>query len=175
YNRCDWLTIEAMDEPYDAASVHAKVGDDGVVHIRTENVTALQLARDIADRVEIDGNELPLANAAGGLLPGVFYSWNADHWELLDYDSSRSFSENSGLHKRHNLQGPIDDAFMEPFVCVLPTGKAWNESHAAWGKQVDSRTICSRVRQVVPWRCSIGHGQRVNRRNDRRQKPRFVR
>jgi len=139
YNRCDWLTIEEMDEPYDAASVHAKVGDDGVVHIRTENVTALQLARDIADRVEIDGNELPLANAAGGLLPGVLYSWNADHWEVLDYDSSRAFSENSGLHKRHNLQGPIDDAFMEPFVCVLPTGKAWNESHAAWAKWTHDR------------------------------------
>jgi hypothetical protein len=31
------------------------------------------------------------------------------------------------LHKRHNLQGPIDDAFMTSFLCVRGTGKAWNE------------------------------------------------
>lgn len=26
------------------------------------------------------------------------------------------------MRKRHGLQGPIDDAFMEPFLCVRPTG-----------------------------------------------------
>jgi hypothetical protein len=28
--------------------------------------------------------------------------------------------------KAHNLQGPIDDAFMDSFLCVRGTGKAWN-------------------------------------------------
>ncbi len=27
-----------------------------------------------------------------------------------------------GLHKRHGLQGPVDDAFVESFLCVRPTG-----------------------------------------------------
>jgi hypothetical protein len=31
-----------------------------------------------------------------------------------------------GLHKRHGLQGPIDDAFLDPFLLVRPTGTPWN-------------------------------------------------
>lgn len=134
YNVCDWLTIEEMDDHLDAAKVHAVVGDDGVLHVKTENVTALQIDRDVAQTIEIDGDEHPLSNAGGGLLPGVFYVWDGQHWDLLDYDESRAFSNNPQRHKRHNLQGPIDDAFMEPFVCVLPTGKSWNDSHAAWAQ-----------------------------------------
>jgi hypothetical protein len=133
YNECDWLTIEELDEHLDRATVHAKV-DRGVVRIKTENITALQVARDVGERVEIDGDELPLSDAGGNLLPGVYYVWNGQHWTVLDYDQSRAFAGNPQLHKRHNLQGPIDDAFMEPFVCVLPTGKAWHDSHAAWAK-----------------------------------------
>jgi hypothetical protein len=30
--------------------------------------------------------------------------------------------------KMTRLQGPIDDAFMEPFVCVLGTGTPWHEA-----------------------------------------------
>jgi hypothetical protein len=30
------------------------------------------------------------------------------------------------LRKRHGLQGPIDDAFLEPFLIVRPTGTPWN-------------------------------------------------
>jgi hypothetical protein len=30
------------------------------------------------------------------------------------------------LRKRHGLQGPIDDAFLEPFLVVRPTGTPWN-------------------------------------------------
>ena len=86
-----------------------------------------------------DGNEHPLAGAVGGLLPGVFFEWDDDHWKLLSYDESRAFANNTELHKRHNLQGPIDDAFMEPFVCVFPSGKAWNESHAAWASWTHDR------------------------------------
>ena len=32
-----------------------------------------------------------------------------------------------GLNKTHALQGPIDDAFLDPFLMVRPTGKPWNE------------------------------------------------
>jgi dienelactone hydrolase len=38
------------------------------------------------------------------------------------------------LRKRHGSQGPIDDAFLESFVMVRPTGKAANETIGAWVK-----------------------------------------
>ncbi len=34
----------------------------------------------------------------------------------------------AGMFKRQGLQGPIDDAFTDSFLCVRPTGKAWNEA-----------------------------------------------
>jgi hypothetical protein len=33
-----------------------------------------------------------------------------------------------GIRKRHGLQGPIDDAFLEPFLVVRPTGTPWNKA-----------------------------------------------
>ena len=36
------------------------------------------------------------------------------------------------LAKRPGLQGPIDDAFMEPFLVVAPSGKSRNPAFQAW-------------------------------------------
>ncbi|HVJ69785.1 MAG TPA: prolyl oligopeptidase family serine peptidase [Caulifigura sp.] len=38
----------------------------------------------------------------------------------------------TGLRKRHGLQGPIDDAFMDSFMFVKPTGKPLNEAVGKW-------------------------------------------
>jgi hypothetical protein len=38
------------------------------------------------------------------------------------------------LQKRHLLQGPIDDAFMDSFLMVAPTGKPQNEKTGKWVK-----------------------------------------
>ena len=45
------------------------------------------------------------------------------------------------LLKRHNLQGPIDDAFMDSFVFVRPTGKAANEMVEEWAEAELERAI----------------------------------
>ena len=37
-------------------------------------------------------------------------------------------------YKRHGLQGPIDDAFMDSFLMVRPTGKPLNEKVGDWAK-----------------------------------------
>lgn len=133
YNSCDWVTIEEMIEPYAETVVEAEADDDGkMVTVKTKNVAVLELGRDLAEWVTIDGDKLPLAPAAEGLLPGVHYELAGTHWIALNYNQSLSFPKNTEVHKRHNLQGPIDDAFMQPFVCVRGTGAAWNDAHAAW-------------------------------------------
>jgi hypothetical protein len=38
----------------------------------------------------------------------------------------------SGLHKRHGLSGPIDDAFLDRFLMVRPTGTPMNEKVGQW-------------------------------------------
>jgi hypothetical protein len=41
-------------------------------------------------------------------------------------------ADDGTLRKRHELQGPIDDAFMDTFVMVRPTGKPLNEKVGKW-------------------------------------------
>jgi hypothetical protein len=41
-------------------------------------------------------------------------------------------ADDTGLSKRHGLQGPIDDAFMDSFLMVRPTGTALSEKVARW-------------------------------------------
>lgn len=45
------------------------------------------------------------------------------------------------LRKKHGLQGPIDDAFMDSFLFVKPTGAAWNESARKWAQAELERAI----------------------------------
>ncbi|HIF00448.1 MAG TPA: hypothetical protein EYG03_25160 [Planctomycetes bacterium] len=45
------------------------------------------------------------------------------------------------LRKRHNLQGPIDDAFMDSFVFVRPTETAANETAGKWAASELERAI----------------------------------
>jgi hypothetical protein len=131
YNTCEWLTVEELIEPYRPAIVQGHVDDQSVLHLKTQNVAVLQIARDVAEDIEIDGNTLPLTTAAQGLLPGVYFS-RGDEWGALSYESSLGFNKNLDSRKRRNLQGPIDDAFMQPFVCVRGTGRPWSAEQAAW-------------------------------------------
>jgi len=156
YNECEWLTVEEMEQQYRPAVVQATRDDDGTLKLKTRNVAALQVARDVADGIEIDGVKHRLATAADGLLPGVYYQKNGKDWNILGYDDSRNFQKNIDLNKRHDLQGPIDDAFMQPFVCVRGTGTPWSKSHADWadwtldrfGREFD-KWLRGRIRVVV--------------------------
>lgn len=132
YNQCDWVTIREVDEVYSPSTVEAKIHDDGTITIFTKNVAALSVDRNVGASVVIDGDELPCRTAADGLLPDVFYRMSTDGWEVLGYEDSRSFSGNPDLHKRHNLQGPIDDAFMDSFLCVVGSGKATEAADNRW-------------------------------------------
>jgi hypothetical protein len=55
-------------------------------------------------------------------------------WALADDDVK-------ALRKRHNLQGPIDNAFMDSFVMVRSTGIPMNETVGKWAKSEQDRAI----------------------------------
>jgi dienelactone hydrolase len=136
YNRCEWLTIEGQIVPFEPSVVEANVDRaESLVRVNTKNVALLSIARDIADQIVLDGSEpLPLLTAAGGLLPDVLYERHEGGWKLLDYKTSREYANAPQSSKRHNLQGPIDDAFMRSFVCVTGTGTPWSTPHADWSR-----------------------------------------
>ena len=45
--------------------------------------------------------------------------------------------EDKSLRKRHGLQGPIDDAFLDSFLCVRPTGRAANDVAGRYAEETD--------------------------------------
>jgi hypothetical protein len=132
YNQAPWLAVEAMDEPYSRAYVDAEIQDKTVVVREIENVTVLSVFREMGETIRLGGHEFPLESAVKGLLPEVYFRLVGDHWEQMDYDHSRAFEVNADRGKRHNLQGPIDDAFDAPFLCVVGTGRPWYPQVQAW-------------------------------------------
>lgn len=140
YNTCDWVTVEEQLTPYVESSVTAQVDAHGnIAKVTTHNVGVLRLARDIANEAEIDGSRHSLTDAADRLLPDVFFESAGDGWRTLSYDESLGFPRNRDRRKRKNVQGPIDDAFMSPFVCVVGTGTPWSTQQAAWAKWTQER------------------------------------
>src|SRR5262249_46213089 len=52
-----------------------------------------------------------------------------------------------GLHKRHNLQGPVDDAFLDSFIFVSPTGPPAAPGVANWVAAEEKHAITEWRRQ----------------------------
>ncbi len=135
YPRCAWVAIGALEEHYREARVTAKIVDDTAFVDQAENVRVLALDRQVAQKLRLLDQDFPLRDAAKGLLPWVYYQRGAEGWELLDYEASRRFEDNLDREKRRNLQGPIDDAFSGPFLCVRGTGAPWSAAVHDWSME----------------------------------------
>ncbi|MGL4421812.1 MAG: prolyl oligopeptidase family serine peptidase, partial [Gemmataceae bacterium] len=98
-------------------------------NIRTKNITAFRLTTEKSrekgtDTIHaiIDGQNR--ISWKSDVRPMNFQLRN-DRWEAVA-------EEPSGLRKRPGLQGPIDDAFMDRFIMVRPTGAAKNADLQKW-------------------------------------------
>jgi hypothetical protein len=119
YNKSYWVSIEGLEKHYERAEVHARrAGHGREYQITTKNVTRLALGetRDARD-IRIDGQRLSVKPA-----PGIALERSSAVWRVAPSTRGRP-----GLHKTHALQGPIDDAFLDPFLLVRPTGTPWND------------------------------------------------
>ena len=133
YNRMFWVTVDAMEQEWTRARVNAKIDGDTIA-VTTTNVTALHLtfdpslapfAVDTRPALTIDGEaiRLPAVGRDKSLIAGLLRTGSS--WKSGELPST-------GLRKAHGLQGPIDDAFMDTFVIVRPTGKAFSEGLGTW-------------------------------------------
>ena len=120
---------------WERARVEAEILNPHEVQIRSENVTGLTLSlpaglcpldTTLRPEVQVNGQmlEAPRVQADGSWK--VRLMEGGGRWSVV-----HSF-EDGLLRKRHGLQGPIDDAFVDPFMMVAPTGQAWNESIGRW-------------------------------------------
>lgn len=117
YNQSHWVTVEGMIKHYAQADVDAQRLEDGkLFQITTSNISKLTLRETSqAAGITIDGMALKVKPAAQITLVKDHAGWRV-----------AAPKDQAGLQKKHGLQGPIDDAFLEPFLCVRPTGTPWN-------------------------------------------------
>ncbi|HZT83205.1 MAG TPA: hypothetical protein VFA26_23450, partial [Gemmataceae bacterium] len=130
YPACKWVELIGLDRHYQPARVQATHDDPGYT-VRTANVRALKLQLPVGTgndpvKVAIDGQEVecrpyqPLAGAPLICLEKRAGKWSAVLPERLIVDRLRR------PQKAIGQQGPIDDAFMDTFLCVRGTGRPWN-------------------------------------------------
>ena len=137
YNRSHWVRVDGLHEHWKKASVTASIGQGRRLVVGTENVSAFTLS--------FGPGDCPTSLLAG---PSVLIDRQLT--DLAPVQSDRSWSasfrkgekgtweevkaQEPGLRKRHGLQGPIDDAFLDRFLMVRPTGQAQHPKTAAWVK-----------------------------------------
>jgi hypothetical protein len=116
YNKDYWVTVEGMTHLYERADIDAQRSNGGKNYvITTHNIARLVLreTRNAAE-IKIDGQTLSVKGA-----PEMTLEKSATGWKVAT-------GKWAGLHKIHGLQGPIDDAFLDPYLLVRPTGTPWN-------------------------------------------------
>ena len=148
YNQNKWLTIDVLGQHWERARLNAEIESDSGVKVETTNVTAFTfefgsggcpLALAGKPVVTIDGQKLTVVGPMSDRSWKVHFRKNGNQWAAVDSPISAS------LAKRHGLQGPIDDAFLDSFVFVTPTGTPIAPGVAKW---VESE----QVRAVTEWR-----------------------
>jgi hypothetical protein len=125
YPDAAWVSIAGLAKHWERADLTARYADDGTATVTTKNVTALRITLPRLRTVTLDGQALTVPSSSPSPLPSHFSRDNAGQWSLRT-------SADTTLRKKPGLTGPIDDAFMEPFVFVRPTGQPLNARLGAW-------------------------------------------
>jgi hypothetical protein len=143
HNSMAWVQFDGLQEHWEPARIDAEWQMENRVVAKSKNLTAVSFSmpsglapfsplRDV--QLEIDGQTIV------GPRPGSDRSWRASlHREGGDWKLGASAA--AQLHKRHGLQGPIDDAFMDAFLMVMPTGAAINDAVGAWTKKESEHAV----------------------------------
>lgn len=148
YPQMAWVTVDALTEHWEPGRVTAQLPDgDRLLRVEADGVEALTLEFGPGDapfpvhqpvRVAFAGTDNTVILES--TRPGTDRSWKASfHRKNGVWRTGPDLT--AGLRKRHGLQGPIDDAFMDSFMMVLPTGTPLNTAAGNWVKSESTRAI----------------------------------
>ena len=140
YDRMHWVQVDRMAEHWKQARVDARLVDDRNIDVKTANVAGLTLDFGPGQSVQslfaptavtIDGQKvLSSAKAASDRSWKATFARDAKSGE---WTQVAAYAD-KGANKRHGLSGPIDDAFMDAFLFVTPTGQPFNAKVGGWAK-----------------------------------------
>jgi dienelactone hydrolase len=128
FNKAHWLSVDGLEETYKRAEIDARRSEDGKKYtVTTSNVSRLTFETAVS-AVTIDGQTIAArANPS--------FEKKNGKWAAANGPASGSPAvalAQARLRKVHGLQGPVDDAFMDGFLCVRPTGTPWHPITQGW-------------------------------------------
>jgi hypothetical protein len=142
YNRCAWATITRLEKHWEPATIEGRF-EDGHFTIKTKNVAAFTI-----NLMGVKGPTINLKHHTidGDTVPVSIKTEAGTASQIVDVREALAFTKNNagkwtqglpadGLAKVPGLQGPIDDAFMESFLMVRPTGKALYAPTSRWAQK----------------------------------------
>ena len=136
YNQMLWVTLDGLEQHWESARVEADLDErDTSVKATTKNVSGLTFsmlpgfcpldnARQI--NVVLDGQRLEAPPVMSDRSWSAHFRKQGKKWMMAELAGT------GALEKRHGLQGPIDDAFMDSFLMVPPTSQAISEKLGQW-------------------------------------------
>lgn len=143
YHEMAWVHLEELEQHWEQARVNGHIDEaTRTIELTTTNVTSLTLEFAPGDSpfpvgqivsVFINGQRIT------GPRPGSDLSWkfSISH----EAGSWRAGLPSGLLRKRPGLQGPIDDAFEDSFLMVMPSGTPWNETGGNWVKAESAHAV----------------------------------
>jgi predicted peptidase len=144
YNRMKWVIIDGLGKHWERARLNAEIEGNSSVKIETVNISAFTLEMgaggcplNIASKatINIDGQKLAVNGPLSDRSWQVHFRKTGNQWAVTESAVA------SGLHKRHGLQGPVDDAFLDSFIFVTPTGTPLAPDTGQWVASEQKRAI----------------------------------
>jgi pimeloyl-ACP methyl ester carboxylesterase len=133
-----WIRVDSLGRHWERARVDADLYPEGTILAKTLNVDALTFDFASGDfpgaagtpvRITLDGEDVEAPRRQSDRSLRVHYRRLDGRWKRV------GTPEAPGLAKKHGLQGPVDDAFMDRFIMVRPTGAPMNPVVGAWAAQ----------------------------------------
>jgi hypothetical protein len=143
YAKCQWLTIEALEEHYKRTELDMSMRDDGTVEFQEPvNVTRFKVDTEALQgqsKIQIGRTEFQLPKQLNPLIIDQTFRKEDGKWVWRNpprHDDSGRLPPGSvpETDPSRGWQGlmPIDYAFAGRFLCVRGTGKPWNPAVGAW-------------------------------------------
>ncbi|MEI7732229.1 MAG: prolyl oligopeptidase family serine peptidase [Verrucomicrobiota bacterium] len=144
YPNMFWLTVNGLQTHWEDSRVDA-TWDGSKLNVTAKNIsrlainaTALQATLPASLTVNIQGQNL-------NVLPPILVKKNGQWWLELEFKDGRWVAgaqpAPGTLRKIPDLQGPIDDAFMSPFVVVAPDKRSVSAVREAFYQRELAYTI----------------------------------
>lgn len=138
YNHMFWVTVDSLEEHWVRGRIHARITGPSEITIKLQNITAFTLDMP-SGHCPLPLLYKPVVSVDGQLLevtrPKLDRSWLV-HFQMKNGKWTQTLdNEGDGkLVKKHGLEGPIDDAFMDKFLFVKPTKAGVSEKVDTWAK-----------------------------------------